>query len=343
MPSHSQIESTARAALERAGVPPAQAALQTELLLEAELRGTASHGLLRLPRVIERIGNGVTDPAATGHHHWAGEALLRVDGRQGLGPVVALRALEAAAERLPRLGSVTVAIRNCDHLGMLAFYAEKMAARGVVLLGFTVSEALVHPWGGRRAMIGTNPIAIGVPAEPRPFVVDLATSLVSMGKIHDHANRGAAIPPGWALDAAGEPTTDAAAAKAGAIAPFGEAKGYALGLGFELLVSALCASALGTDVRGTLDSDQPCNKGDVFMLFCPQDGMAQQIGAWLDLLRQSPAADPAQPLRVPGDRALDTRARRAGGEIALPPEIWTTIRRLAGLAETETKEAHHAP
>lgn len=343
MPSHSDIERTARAALRRAGVPPAQAALQTELLLEAELRGTASHGLLRLPRVIERITNGVTDPLATGLHHWAGEALLRVDGAQGLGPVVAMQALDAAAERLPRMGSVTVAIRNCDHLGMLAFYAEKMAARGIVLLGFTVSEALVHPWGGRRAMIGTNPIAIGVPAEPQPFVVDLATSEVSMGKIHDHANRGVPIPPGWALDAAGEPTTDATAAKAGAIAPFGAAKGYALGLGFELLVSALCASALGRGVRGTLDSDQPCNKGDVFILFSPQDGMAQQIGAWLDVLRHSPPADPAQPVRIPGDRAQQTRARRAGAEIALPADIWTQIRRLSGDTEPAEKEADHAP
>ena len=342
MPDHHELENTAMRALCRAGVPETEARIQVDLLMEAELRGVASHGFLRLPRVIERIENGVTSATATGEHDWVGEALLRVDGDHGLGPVVALNALEAAAARLDRLGSVTVAIRNCDHLGMLAFYAERMAAKGHVMLGFTISEALVHPHGGRKAMIGTNPIAIGVPAQPEPFVVDLATSLVSMGKIHDHANRGAAIPEGWARDENGDPTTDADAAKAGAIAPFGGAKGYALGLGFELMVAALCDSALGTDVAGTLDSTAPCNKGDVFVLFAPQSGTAERLGHYLDALRHSPPAEEGMPVRIPGDRARQNRASRAGGEIVLPDEIWNRIRTLAGERDHHSKEPPHA-
>ncbi|WP_207471154.1 Ldh family oxidoreductase [Paracoccus fontiphilus] len=340
MPTHRDIEAAALAALVRAGVPADQAALQVELLLEAELRGTASHGMLRLPRVVRRILNGVSDPVAKGLHDWAGQALLHVDGQGGLGPVVAMHALEAAADRVARTGSVTVAIRNCNHLGMLGFYAERMARRGFVLLGFTVSEALVHPWGGRRAMIGTNPVAIGVPAEPQPFVLDLATSLVSMGKIHDHANRGAPIPDGWALDAAGNPTTDAAAARDGALAPFGGAKGYALGLGFELLVTALAGSAIGGDVSGTLDDGTACNKGDVFILFAPQDGMAARIGAYLQALRDSAPLDGAHPVRIPGDRALQDREARLNGDLPLPDDIWNQIRALAGRDQLETT---HAP
>ncbi|MCD2184633.1 Ldh family oxidoreductase [Rhizobium sp. GN54] len=330
MPSVEEIRSASLAALMRAGVSREDAETQLSLLMEAELRGIASHGMLRLPRVIDRIANGVTSPVAKGRGEWRGEALLDVDGEQGLGPVVASRALDLICERARRTGIAAAAIRNCDHLGMLAWYAEQVAGKGQVLIAFTVSEALVHPWGGRQALLGTNPIAIGVPAEPAPFVFDMATSLVSMGKIHDHANRGAAIPEGWALDADGNATTDATAAKSGAIAPFGGAKGYALGLAFELLVTSLAASAIGRDVRGTLDATHPCNKGDLFIVLEPAHGASHVVAGFMDEIRQSSPIDPDAPVRIPGDRAQSTRARRIDQDIALPGEVWQRILTLAG-------------
>ena len=332
MPSHQEIEAVCMAALLGAGVPREHAKQQFSLLMEAELRGYASHGLLRLPRVIERIGNKVVDPLQKGAMSWRGTAFLDVDGMQGLGPVVASKALELVGHRARETGVAVAAIRNCDHLGMLGWYAEKVAAQGQILLAFTISEALVHPWGGRKAMLGTNPIAIGIPAVPEPFVVDMATSVVAMGKIHDHSIREEPIPPDWALDAAGNPTTDATAAKDGAIAPFGGAKGYALGLAFEVLVGSLTACALGTAVKGTLDSTNACNKGDLFVVIEPQEGSAKTVSAFLDEIRQSPASDADRPVRVPGDRAASLRDRRAGGDIPVSPEIWE---RLLGLADID--------
>lgn len=324
-----EIRNTAIRALTKGGLSPDHAETQLALLLDAEMRGVPSHGLLRLPRVIERVANGVTDPTTKGAQSWRGQALLDVDGQQGLGPVVALAALETATQRASESGACVVAIRNCDHLGMLAFYAEKLASKGKVLLGITVSEALVHPWGGRRAMIGTNPITIGVPAEPLPFVFDMATSLVSMGKIHDHAHRDAAIPEGWALDSDGNPTTDPNAAKLGAIAPFGGAKGYGLGLAFEVLVTALTGSAIGTAVKGTLDSTAPCNKGDIFVVMEPASGFMPLVSGFLEELRHSAPANPAQPVRIPGDRAASTRERAESHGLAVAPEVWERIRALA--------------
>lgn len=338
MPGLKEIRSTALEALANAGVSPADAEIQLSLLLDAELRGVASHGLLRLPRVLERIANGVTDPASPAAFEWRASALLDVDGRQGLGPVVAMHALDRICGRARETGVASAVIRNCDHLGMLAWYAEHVAGRGQVLIALTVSEALVHPWGGRQAMLGTNPIAIGIPTDSNPFVFDMATSLVSMGKIHDHANRGVPIPEGWALDAEGNATTDATAAKAGAIAPFGGAKGYGLGLAFELLVTSLTGAAIGPAVRGTLDSDIPCNKGDVFIVIESHHGMASVVSRFMDELRNSPPIDPAVPVRVPGDRARSTRERRAAEEITLPAEIWNRIQHYAGsVRRSETK------
>jgi LDH2 family malate/lactate/ureidoglycolate dehydrogenase len=317
-------------ALVRAGVPEENARIQVDLLLEAELRGRASHGLLRLPRVIERIRNGVANPVATGRMEWRGDALLHVDGEQGLGPVVGFSALGQISERARTSGVAVATISNNNHLGMLALYAERVAEQGQVIIALTTSEALVHPWGGRTAMIGTNPIAIGVPASPLPFVLDMATGLVSMGQVHDYANRGQALEPGWALDANGDPTLDARAARDGAIAPFGGAKGYALGLSFEVLVAALTSSATGTDVTGTLDSVNQCNKGDVFIVIEPaSSGMANSVSAYLDALRECAPAASSKPVLVPGDRAQVQRAKSVEQGIVIAPEIWQAICALA--------------
>ena len=321
-----RIETTMRTVLVAHGVPEPFARIQAELLLEAQMRGYASHGLLRLPRIIERIINGVTAPAAMGRHEWLGDAFLRVDGERGLGPVVAVSALDALKARVRHCGIGIAAIRNSNHLGMLAWYGESVAQDGLILIAATTSEALVHPWGGKRALLGTNPLCIAVPATPQPLVLDMATSLVSMGRIHDYANRGEPIPEGWALDADGNPTTDAAAAKSGAIAPFGGAKGYALGLALELLVMSLAGSAIGTAVHGTLDSQSECNKGDLFIVVSPpaSASLAATARAYLDEIRASGL--PGGPLvTVPGDRSREARNRSLADGVEVDETLWRRI------------------
>ncbi len=327
----SEIRQICAAALLRAGAPESHARLQVDLLLEAELRGRASHGLLRLPRIVARIRNGVADPRASGRHDWQGDGLLQVDGECGLGPVVACAALDALMDRAASTGVALAAIANNNHIGMLAFYAERVAARGAMLIALSTSEALVHAWGGTKAMLGTNPIAIGVPAAPLPFVLDMATSVVSMGQIHDHALRGAPIPLGWALDRDGRPTTDAKAVCGGAIAPFGEAKGYALGLAFEVLVAALTGAALGRAVRGTLDATEICNKGDVFIVVraAQMEAMAASIALYLDEIRDDAPAEGFRRVAIPGDRANAVRAERLRDGVPVAGNVWDDIVALA--------------
>lgn len=315
-------------ALIRAGASAENAKVQIRLWVEAELRGHPSHGLLRLPRIIERITNGVADPVTTGRSAWRGDAFLAVDGERGLGPVVAEKALTEISQKAKKTGVALAAINNSNHLGMLAIYAEDVARKGQVLIALTTSEALVHPWGGRKALLGTNPVAIGVPAEPHPFVLDMATGVVSMGKVHDYANRGKALEPGWALDGQGDPTLDASAAKNGAIAPFGQAKGYALGLAFEVLVASLTGTSMGTDIRGTLDSTQVCNKGDVFIVVEPA-AQPGAVSAYLDLVRACEPSDPARPVLVPGDRAQRIRHASGIAGIKVDPDVWSRIQSLA--------------
>lgn len=329
-----RVRALAETVLVRHGAPREHARLQTDLLLEAELRGVASHGLLRLPRIIERIRNGVANPRATGVHEWVSRAFLKVDGERGLGPVVALAALHAAEARAAEDGVAIAAISNNNHLGMLAWYGEQVARRGFIVLGATTSEALVHPWGGRKAMLGTNPLLIAAPADPAPLVLDMATSIVAMGKIHDYANRGEAIPLGWALDERGDPTSDAVAAKRGAIAPFGGAKGYALGLALEVLVTALSGAAIGRAVKGTLDSENVCNKGDLFVVISPPAGGAIQdlVSAYLDELRASEPAAAREPVRIPGEHARLARDRSLREGLQIDEDLWRSLEALETLA-----------
>jgi LDH2 family malate/lactate/ureidoglycolate dehydrogenase len=313
----------ATALLEARDVPAANARLQADVLLEAELRGLPSHGLQRLPLILSRLDKGLADAQALGTGTWRRRSFLSVEGERGLGPVVMMHALQTMRPALGETGIAIAAIRNANHIGMLAYYAEAAAKTGLIGIVMSTSEALVHPFGGTRAMLGTNPVAIAIPTGDQPFVLDLATSVVSMGKINNHAMRGVPIPSGWAVDADGRPTTDANAARTGAIAPFGGAKGYGLGLAIELLVAALAGSDLAPDVHGTLDDIHAANKGDLFILIdaAAGDGSVRPLASYLDHLRGSCPSDPARPVAIPGDGARQRRAATERSGIELPQPL----------------------
>lgn len=314
------------------GVPAAPAAVQADVLVEGDLRGHPSHGLQRLPMLVERIAGGLISPDARPVYRWLAESFLDVDGERGLGPVVAFATLDRLLARAAEVGFALGAVHNSNHLGMLAAYVEHIATAGQVGIALTTSEALVHPWGGRRAMIGTNPIGVGVPTGGAPFVLDMSTGAVSRGKILADARDGKQLPPGWAIDADGNPATEAAGAVDGAISPFGGPKGYGLGLALELVVASLTGTELGERVRGTLDAASVCNKGDVFFVFCPAAlGLSEtvrRIADYLEQVRASPPAPGASGVDIPGDRARRTREERLRHGIPMEDAVWCAAEEL---------------
>lgn len=316
------------------GVAEAPAREQAELLLEGDLRGHASHGLRRLDILAQRLRSGAARASARPAMEWSTPSVLVVDGDAGLGPPIARRSVEELVGRVGETGVAVAAVRNANHLGMLAPYVESMAAAGVVGIALTTSEALVHPWGGKSAMVGTNPLAVAVPVPGgHPVVLDMATGQVSRGKVLDHAARGLPLAPGDAVDADGVPTTDAAAAVDGAISPFGGPKGYALGLVLEVLVATLTRSALGTEVRGTLDPTDPATKGDVFIAIDPAafGPGAAAIDAYLDDLRATLPAEGHDRVLVPGDRARATRAANLAEGVPVAMVTWARAQEIARL------------
>jgi L-2-hydroxycarboxylate dehydrogenase (NAD+) len=313
------------------GICDAEADEQAELLHEADLRGLPSHGIQRLPVIVRRIQNGVAVGGAPITLSWATPNVLVVDGARGLGPVVVNRALQAASTRAASTGVTVALVSNSNHIGMLGHYAERMAQAGSILLAMTTSEALVHPHGGREALIGTNPIAIGIPTASDPFILDMSTAATSMGRVLEYEARSQPLPSGWAIDAEGVATTDPSAARAGAISPFGGPKGYALALAIEILVGALTTAALGDDITGTLDDHTICNKGDVFVCVdCNTVGVEdyrRKITRYLDAVRGARPIGPT-PVRVPGDRARWERRQRLEHGIPIAASVWEAVTEL---------------
>lgn len=313
------------------GAARQDALTQSRHLVEGELLGHPSHGLLRLPTLVARLDAGLIVSGREPDLEWTSPGTLRVDGHNGFGPVVADRVLMALLARAREVGVAVGAVRRSHHLGMLAPYAERVAREGAVGIILTTSEALVHPWGGRGTLVGTNPIAIGVPSRDGPVSLDMSTGVVSAGKILDYAARGLALPEGWAVDADGHPTTDAKAAADGAISPFGGAKGYALGLALESLVGLLTGTAFGRDVAGTLDTVHPTTKGDLMIVMSAAafgaDVRSAALAAYLDEVRAS-GVDGRQ-VFVPGDRARGHRERGLSKGVDLDAQLWETALGLA--------------
>lgn len=320
------------------GATEEESTIQADVLTEADLRGVHSHGLQRLPVLVERIRKGLLRVAAEPVLEWTSDAVLCVDGRDGFGTAIAERYLKEIAPAARTHGIAALAIRDTSHLGMLGYYCNRRAEEGFVCIGMTTSEALVHPYGGTEALVGTNPLSIAVPAMPRPFVFDMATSIVPMGRILTYMHRGQSLEEGWAVDAAGNPTTDPEAASKGAIAPTAGPKGYGLGVAIALLAGLLSGGDVGRAVRGTLDTEFRCTKGDLFFLIDPNrfvggTTLAANATRYLDELRASRPQAGFDRVAVPGDRGDEIRKERLTYGIPHPEEIWYAAERLrAGIS-----------
>lgn len=312
----------------RLGASEDEAEVQADLLVEADLRGHSSHGLQRLPVIVNRIANGVMVPRSAITTSWLGPAFLKVDGGKGFGPVVAFQAIELISERARSTGVALAAISNSNHLGMLAPYVERIARAEQVGIALTTSEALVHSFGGSKKMIGTNPLAVAVPGGARPFVLDMATSRVSMGEILACRDLDKVIPLDWALDQEGKATSDASEAANGSINPFGGAKGYGLALAIELVVATLTSSALGLKIRGTLDPTEQCTKGDVFLAVdAASMGISDirlEATTYLGEIRAERDGRGCS-VDVPGDRSSRLRQERLATGVPVAEQLWLRL------------------
>ena len=219
----------------------------------AEAWNLSSHGLLRLPIYLDRVEAGGYAADAQLKPVTDLGALMVMDGQTGLGHWQLSQAVDLAVPRAKQFGLAAVAIGNSGHCGALGVYAADAAEAGMVSLVFSCGPAVLPPWGGTERLLSTSPIAAGFPLSPRPAVIDLALSTVARGKIAAYANRGEALPEGWALDSSGQPTIDPHEALSGMLSPLGGAKGFALAYLVEALTAGLVGPQLSKNMPDFFD------------------------------------------------------------------------------------------
>jgi LDH2 family malate/lactate/ureidoglycolate dehydrogenase len=299
-------ESFAQRLLLAHGLPEADANIVAGCLVSADLRGVDTHGLARLPIYLDRLRRGLINARPALLPQRVTPVAAALDGENGFGFVVGTRAMNEAIEIAREYGLGLVCVRRSTHFGMAASYVLQALDAGLVSLVFSNASPAMPPWGGRKGLLGTNPFAAGAPGNP-PFLLDMSTAVAARGKIRRAERRGEAIPLGYALDADGRATTDAAAALAGVVLPVGGYKGSGLSMLMDILGGVLTGAAFAGDVGDQYKVfERPQDVGHFFLtlkpdLFVSQNEYLARMETLVRRVREAPKADGFTEILLPGE------------------------------------------
>jgi (2R)-3-sulfolactate dehydrogenase (NADP+) len=312
--------------LTRCRTSPANAHCVARALVAAEADGLKGHGLSRVPSYAAQAKVGKVDGFAIPTATRPRPAAVAVDAGNGFAYPAINLAIEALPDVSRREGLAAAAIRRSHHCGAAGHTVERLAEAGLVAIMFANTPAAIAPWGGTTGVFGTNPIAFACPLPDRPpIVVDLSLSKVARGNILALQQRGERIPEGWALDVAGHPTTDPAAALAGTMVPINDGKGTALALMVELLAAGLTGANFAAEASSFLDAaGGPPGTGQLIIALDPAAFGGKAGTARYALLAQSVEQQPGA--RLPGTRRLANRKRAAAEGLDVSQALLAEIR-----------------
>lgn len=310
-----------------AGVPEPDARTTATRLVEADFRGRTGHGLIRVAPYLDRIAAGGVNVTPAMRVLSETPVAAQLDADNGLGQVAMSRATKMAIAKARESGVGVVGTVNSNHAGAAGLYPAMAAEQGLVGLYFAVANANgMPPWGGTEPILGTNPIAVAIPASRgHPFLLDIATTAASHGTIKVAKQAGGRIPVGWVVDAAGQPITDPSRADEGFLVPIGGYKGAGLTIAIGLLAGVLNGAAFGRSVVDQRhDLTTPTNTGQLLVafradLFRPLETVLADVTASLEEMRSAGGAN--GPLRLPGDRAARQLEENVRSGVELPSPL----------------------
>jgi uncharacterized oxidoreductase len=322
--------------LRAAGAPEDHATIVTRHLVDANLAGHDSHGVMRLPQYVEEIGRGQISPEATETvvRDWAGGAVI--DARGALGQVACYRAMERALDKAKERGVGVVTVRSCGHSGRLGTYGELAAAKGRIGMVFNNaggSGQWVAPFGGSVGRLSTNPLCIAAPSAGEfPIVIDMSTCVAPEGKVRHTFQSGKPAPDGWLIDAQGRPTNDPGAlyeTPRGALLPFGESAGHK-GFGLSFLVDVLAGALTDAGCARPDAPHQSPGRGLLFLaldveVFTSLDGFRSHVETLVDYVRSCPPAPGFEEVLAPGEFEYRRRQERQRDGFEIPEQTWQTI------------------
>ena len=298
-----------------------------QCLVEADLRNVSSHGITRVPIYTRRLREKLVAPRPEMVLTQPTPVVARLDGGNGMGFLVATRAMNEAIARAQQFGVGIVFASNSNHFGMAACYLQQALRAGMAAMVLTNASPAMPIWGGRTPFLGTSPFAMAAPG-PTPLLLDMATSVAARGKIRRAADRGEPIPLGWALDPQGQPTTDADAGYRGIVLPVGGPKGSGLSLMMEAFAGVMSGAAFGGEVRNQYkDFEVPQNVGHFFMalkpeLFAPEGAYSARMDDLVTRAKATPRAAGYDEILMPGEpEARIADQRRRDGLVIAPADL----------------------
>jgi LDH2 family malate/lactate/ureidoglycolate dehydrogenase len=301
-----------------------EAALAAEILVQADARGTVTHGVHLLTILPDRVNAGMIQIPTNLKVVKEGETTTLIDGGNGLGQIAVHRAMTINIQKAKKFGLGCSLVRNTNNIGLLGSYTLMAEQEGMIGIVMTNAAASISPWGGTEAFFGTNPISIAIPGGAEgPVVLDMSSSVVARGKIRLAGRTNQPIPLGWAIDETGAPTTDPMAAMKGTLVPIGGPKGYGLALMVDILAGMLSGSKYGQDVITFHQLLGPTGVG-VFSLaidierFMDREQFNKLMDAYLMSIRTSKKAKDVSRIYIPGERKLEKERQslREGIEIS---------------------------
>jgi L-2-hydroxycarboxylate dehydrogenase (NAD+) len=320
-------------------VPEIDARIAADVLVSADLRGVNSHGVIRLHTYYgNRLAKGQVDPNSPIKTLKESPATLALDGGNGLGQVVAYRAMSRCIEMADEAGIAVTTVRNSNHFGIAGYYAMMALPQDMIGISLTNSRPLVAPTFGLRPAIGTNPIAVAVPAgEERPYVLDMATSIVPLGRVSVYEKAGEKIPSGWGINAKGEMTEDPAEiTHGGALLPLGGLaelrgyKGYGLSLLVDLLSGVLAGAAFGMDV-GKPSDNRNADVGHFFAAikienFRPVDFFKKDMDDYIRALKATPKLPGQDRIYIHGEKEFELAEKYLKEGVPLMVEVVESLK-----------------
>jgi L-2-hydroxycarboxylate dehydrogenase (NAD+) len=304
----------AAAVLQAAGMGKEGARIAAGVLVMSDARGVESHGTARLPQYVKLIDAGVLDAAAGPAIERQSATTALVDGRNGMGHVAGDFGMRLAVAKAIEHDVGVVTVRNSNHYGIAGYYAMLALERDLIGISLTNSSPLVAPSGGRQPMVGTNPIAVAVPTgDGSPFVLDMATSTVPIGRLEVYARKGLQLQPGWAIDKEGHQTLDPVLGQSGALLPLGGTtetggyKGYGLGVLVDLLTGVLGGATFGPLISGLWDATAQSDLGHFFLAlnpaaFGPIEAFHERARRLIALLKSGERAPGVEEILVAGEK-----------------------------------------
>ncbi len=306
------------------GIPDEDASLLADTLVQADLWGHQSHGVMRTFWYAERIKSGAMKAVTTPELVVDGGAVAVIDGNDGVGQIIAAHAMREATHRSRSHGVGAVAVRNSGHFGTAMYFTRIAARAGCIGFLSTNASPAMAPWGGRSKLIGANPWSIAAPAgRHAPMMLDIANTAVARGKLYMARQRNEPIPEGWAIDQHGRPTTDPVAGIAGNILPLAGHKGYAIAIMMDVLSGILSGSQFGPGVVGPYVPTGRSGVGHLVIAlniaaFRPLDEFNADMERLIERIKNVPRADGVERIYYPGELEARADKRNRSDGVIIP-------------------------